>query len=184
MSSKKSDNKKNIVLVGGGYANVHVVGELAKTLDRSRFNLIILTPRSYYLHLIAGLRMAVTAEDKLEDQAFIPYDKLPGCTLVLGKVASIEETAPGKGGVLVLESKERIDYAALVLGTGSVWSGTTDFPDSDEAVREYIQSWRSRFSKANNIVIVGGGAVGIGETTSRTYAQGATNPSLRLRIGW
>ena len=169
MSHKKSDSKKNVVLVGGGYANVHVVQALAKTLDRTRFNLILLTPRPYYIHIVAGLRIAVTEEGKVEDQAFIPYDKLPGCSLVQGKVASIEESAPGKGGVLVLESKERIEYAALVLGTGSAWSGTTDFPDTDEAVREYVRTWRSRFAKASNIVVVGGGAVGIGKAPPRAW---------------
>lgn len=164
MSYKKSDaGKKNVVLVGGGYGNIHVVNFLAKTLDRARFNLVLVNPRPYYVHLIAALRVSVTAEGRLEDQALIPYDKLPGCTLVQGKVAAIEEAGPGKGGVLVLESGERVEYAALVLGTGSSWSGTTDFPDPDEDVHEHINSWRSRFAKARNVVVVGGGAVGIGE---------------------
>ena len=164
MSHKKSDtSKKNVVIVGGGYANVHVVNALEKTLDRTRFNLLLVTPRPYYLHLIAALRVAVTAEGQLEDDALIPYDRLPGVTLVQGKVAAIEEAAPGQGGALVLESGERVEYAALVLGTGSSWTGTTDFPDADEDVREHIRSWRAAFSKASNVVIVGGGAVGIGE---------------------
>ena len=71
--------------------------------------------------------------------------------------------------LLVLESGERVEYAALVLGTGSSWTGTTDFPDADEDVREHIRSWRAAFSKASNVVIVGGGAVGIGEY--RLYAS-------------
>ncbi|KIP01404.1 hypothetical protein PHLGIDRAFT_80620 [Phlebiopsis gigantea 11061_1 CR5-6] len=162
MSYKKSDaSKKNVVVVGGGYANVHVVNYLEKTLDRARFNLVLVNPRPYYVHLIASLRVAVTAEGHLEDEALIPYDKLPAVTLVQGKVTAIEEAAPGKGGVLVLEGGERVEYVALVLGTGSTWTGTTDFPDTDADIREHLRSWRAAFSKAKNVVIVGGGAVGI-----------------------
>ena len=102
--------------------------------------------------------------------SLIPYDRLPGVTLVEGKAVAIEEAAPGKGGAVVLESGERVEYAALVLGTGSSWSGTTDFPDPDEDVHEHISSWRSRFAKAKNVVVVGGGAVGIGELAIITRA--------------
>lgn len=173
MSSKKSDTaKKNVVLVGGGYANVHVVHGLAKTLDRTRYNLILLNPRPYYVHIVAGLRMVVTDEGKLEDSALIPYDRLPGVTFVQGKVASITETAPGKGGVLTLDNGDQLDYAVLVLGTGSIWSGPVGFGDSDEAVRAHIGEWRKKFTSAKNVVIAGGGAVGIGEFHHRGILAG------------
>lgn len=162
MSKKYDEHKKNIVVVGGGYGNIHVVQHISKKLDHTRYNLILLNPRPYYVHLIAGLRLTVTDAGKLEDTALIPYDKLPGVTFVQGKVASIDETAPGKGGVLVLEDGEHLDYAVLVLGTGSRWSGPLDFADSAEQVREQIKSWREKFAKAKNVVIAGGGAVGIG----------------------
>lgn len=162
MASKKSDDKKNVVLVGGGYANIHIVNYLEKTLDRTKYNLVLVNPRPYYLHQVSALRMVVVDDPQLEKDSFIPYDKLPGTTFVLGKAVSIEETAPGKGGVVVLDNGERIDYVALVLATGSKWSGTTDFADPDDAVKEHIKTWRQRISKATNVVIVGGGAVGIG----------------------
>ena len=105
MSKKTDDQKKNVVIVGGGYAGVHVAQYLTKQLDHTQYNLVLLSPRPYYLHLIAALRVAVTAEGQLEDDALIPYDRLPGVTLVQGKVAAIEEAAPGQGGALVLENR-------------------------------------------------------------------------------
>ena len=173
MSKKSDDKKQNVVLVGGGYANIHVVNALEKTLDRTRFNLVLVNPRPYYLHQVSALRMVTVADEQLVKDSLIPYDRLPGVTLVEGKAVAIEEAAPGKGGAVVLESGERVEYAALVLATGSRWSGTTDFGDADKAVHEHIETWRQRIAKASNVVIVGGGAVGIGafplEQVSRVF---------------
>lgn len=161
--SKKSDSRKNVVVVGGGFAGVNAVTALGKSVDRTKYNVVLVTPRPYYVHLIASLRMVVSAEDKLEDSALVPYDRLlPGLEHVVASVAAIEETAPGKGGVLVLSTGERVEYAALVLATGSLWSGVSAFGDTDESVRKHISEWRARFAGAQNVVIVGGGAVGIG----------------------
>lgn len=161
MSKKTDAQKKNVVVVGGGYAGIHAAEYLAKQLDRTQYNLILLNPRPYYLHLVAALRMVVSEAGKLEERALIPYDRLPGVTFVQGTLAEIEETAPGKGGVLVLTNGEHIEYAALVLATGSKWQGPLAFGDSDEEVREHVKLWRERFARAKNVLIVGGGAVGI-----------------------
>ena len=50
---------------------------------------------------------------------------------------------------------------ALVLATGSKWSGPMDFPDSGADLRQFVAQWREKFRAAPDIVIVGGGAVGI-----------------------
>lgn len=161
--SKKSDSRKNVVVVGGGFAGVSAVAALGKSVDRTKYNIILVTPRPYYVHLIATLRMVVSAQDKLEDIALIPYDKLlPGLEHVVGSVTSIEETSSGKGGVLTLSNGERVEYAAVILATGSLWSSLSAFGDTDDVVQQQIAQWRARFSGAKNVVIVGGGAVGIG----------------------
>ena len=98
MSKKSDDKKQNVVLVGGGYANIHVVNALEKTLDRTRFNLVLVNPRPYYLHQVSALRMVTVADEQLVKDSLIPYDRLPGVTLVEGKAVAIEEAAPGKGG--------------------------------------------------------------------------------------
>ncbi|EKM48752.1 uncharacterized protein PHACADRAFT_179428 [Phanerochaete carnosa HHB-10118-sp] len=160
MSKKTDEGKKNVVIVGGGAAGVEVVQQLAKQLDHAQYNLILLNARPYFVHVIAGLRMAVSEAERLEDQVLIPYDRLPA-TFVQGTLVEIEETAPGKGGVLVLANGDRLEYAALILATGSKWPGLIDYGDSNEEVHENIRIWRERFAQAKNVVIAGGGAVGI-----------------------
>lgn len=161
--SKKSDTRKNVVVVGGGFAGVHAVNSLAKVLDKSRYNLVLVTPRPYYVHLLATLRMVVSSADKLEDTALIPYDKLAGgVEHVVGRVTAIENAPSGVGKVLALNSGEKIEYSAVILATGSLWSGVAAFGDTDQAIREQLAQWRSRFAEAKHIVIIGGGAVGIG----------------------
>lgn len=50
---------------------------------------------------------------------------------------------------------------ALVLATGSKWSGPIDLPDSEADLRQFVSQWHEKFKAAEDIVIVGGGAVGV-----------------------
>lgn len=52
--------------------------------------------------------------------------------------------------------------AVLVLATGSKWTGPIDFPDSDADIHQFTSQWQQRFKSAEDVVIVGGGSVGIG----------------------
>jgi apoptosis-inducing factor 2 len=161
MSKKFENNKKNVVIVGGGYAGIHAVSYVAKKLDTTKYNLVLVNPKPYYTHLIAALRMTVSDLDNLEETALVPYDKLP-CAFVQAKVNTIQETGPGKGGVLILDNGEQLDYTALVLATGSRWPGLADFGDTDRDAQNHIRLSRGNVARAKNIVITGGGAVGIG----------------------
>jgi hypothetical protein len=49
------------------------------------------------------------------------------------------------------------------LTPGSIWNGLTAFPDNADDVPEFIQESQIKFKSAKNIVLVGGGAVGIGQ---------------------
>ena len=49
----------------------------------------------------------------------------------------------------------------LVLATGSKWSGPIDLPDDEADLRQFVSQWREKFRAAPDIVIVGGGAVGV-----------------------
>ncbi|KAL1950022.1 hypothetical protein VTO73DRAFT_5144 [Trametes versicolor] len=157
-------SKKNVVIVGGGSVGTAVARELSAKLDASKYSITLINDRPYFVFLVAGARLTVTAADKLEDTALIPYDKLfhnGNGTVKIGKVVSISEGAAGKGGEVALENGERISYASLVLATGSVWPGPLNFPEHDDEVRAHISSWRSKYEKAKHVVIVGGGAVGL-----------------------
>lgn len=165
--SKKNDDRQNIVIIGGGYAGYNTAKALGKTLDTTKYNVLLITSRPYFVNLVAGIRILVTAEGKLEDTAFVSYDRLVGVTHQVATVESIEETAASKGGNVVLKDGERIPYVALVLATGSLWNGPlTSYGGDDGEIRAAIAGWRKRYAEANHIVIVGGGAVGVGEYSS------------------
>lgn len=164
--SKKSDDRKNVVVVGGGGYGSGFAHDLSAKLDASKYNLVLISARPYYIHLVAAIRFTVTSEGSLEDRAFIPYDKLfvnGNGTFVQGKVTAVEDLGKGNGGDVVLENGEKVHYDVLVLATGSSWSGPLSFPDGDSDVRTSLNSWRDKYTTASEIVFVGGGAVGIGK---------------------
>ncbi|KAI0796134.1 FAD/NAD-P-binding domain-containing protein [Abortiporus biennis] len=177
--SKKSDDRKNVVVVGGGYAGFNLAHTLSNKLDSSKYNLIMITSKPYFIHLIAGIRLTVTDEGKLEDRVLMPYDHVfcnGNGTHVVGVVESIIEEkesdlgkgeggddggSVGVGGCVVLKSGEKVVYDVLVLATGSKWKGHLDFPDDDIEIREFIAQWRKRFADAKEVVLVGGGPISV-----------------------
>ncbi|CAL1709321.1 unnamed protein product [Somion occarium] len=162
--SRRNDDRKDIVIVGGGWAGFILTRALSAKLDPAKYNLILVTARRSFIHLIASARMVVTSEGKLENQAIFPYDGLfvnGNGTHVVGTVTAIDEVAPGKGGDVILTNDERIHYDVLALATGSTWSGPLNFPQSDAEVIASINDWRNKIANAKHVVVVGGGAVGI-----------------------
>lgn len=160
----KSADKKNVVVVGGGFAGVTIARALSAKLDTSKYNLILISPRAYNIHMIAGARINVDEAGKFEEQAFLPYDKLfvnGNGTKKTGVVTSISTNKEGKGGVLTLEDGETVSYHLLALTPGSVWPGPVSFPNEKAAVASHVASWRKKYSSAKEIVLVGGGAVGL-----------------------
>ncbi|KAI0629807.1 FAD/NAD-P-binding domain-containing protein [Trametes polyzona] len=156
--------KKNVVILGGGWTGTLIARDLSGKLSPSEYNIILVNDRPFFIHLIAGARLTVTSEGRLEDQVLVPFDRLfhnGNGTAKIDKVASVVEEVPGKGGEVVLRSGERIPYAVLVLATGNSWAGPIDFPESDADVRAHINSWRNKYEKANHVVIVGGGPLGL-----------------------
>ncbi|KIM42121.1 hypothetical protein M413DRAFT_127435 [Hebeloma cylindrosporum] len=155
--------KKRVVVVGGGAAGTAIVRGLSKTLDPSIHELILITARPQFAYLPASLRVLVSREASI-DKIFMPYEavfaKFPG-KLIVGAVSSIEETKGGEGGKVILKSGEQVAYHVLAVATGSAWEGMVSFPDEETLYKEHIELWRSKFENAQDIVIVGGGAVGI-----------------------
>ena len=63
---------------------------------------------------------------------------------------------------VITESGETVPYAQLVLATGSSWNGALALPDSRVDAVEHLRSFRNKLDAAQNVLIIGGGAVGIG----------------------
>jgi apoptosis-inducing factor 2 len=165
ITMSNTQERQNIIIVGGGNVGISTFNALAGHLDATKSNLILITPRPYFTHLPAALRLVVTSEGKLEDTALMPFGEKhngPNKKVINAKVTSIVDSDT-KGRFVVLENGDRIDFSVLVLTPGSIWEGPINFPDNKEEHLEWIYTWRQKFGKANDIVLVGGGAVGLGE---------------------
>ncbi|KAG2003442.1 hypothetical protein CC2G_004044 [Coprinopsis cinerea AmutBmut pab1-1] len=174
-----------IVVVGGGAAGCQVVRGLAAQLHPTKHKLILITPRPQYINLLGSLRVMVDPNASL-NTVFLPFEKLfghfPG-ELKVASVKSVEvargpysppakdahfadlqNTPPvhaGAGGTLLLSTGEIVRYDILVLATGSVYEGLVNFPLDPKEYHDHIEKWRKKISDAQNIVIAGGGPVGI-----------------------
>lgn len=164
--SKKNDDRKNIVIVGGGFAGSTIARTFLSKLDTSKYTLTLITSHPYFVHYIAGARLTVSDADDLENLVFVPYDKLFADgkgTHKVGTVTAIEEAGKGQSGFVVLQDGEKVPYDALALAPGTLWSGPLNFPSDDASAKASIREWRRRYADAKEVVLVGGGAVGIGE---------------------
>jgi NADH dehydrogenase FAD-containing subunit len=104
-------SKQNIVIVGGGSAGVNAARTLSRSLDKSKYNLILINPLPYRIWLVATLRICVSPHDELQKDVMLPYDKLfanGNGKFVEGVVKSFEANKEG-GGSVTLESGEKIE---------------------------------------------------------------------------
>lgn len=163
-----STQRHNVLVVGGGGAGAFIALRLSSKLDRSKYRLILINARPYFAHIIAAVRMVVTTEGNLEENALVPFDRAFAsgtCDLVVGEVVTIMDQGD-QGGHVTLSSGESLNYSVLVLATGSLWDGPLQLPDSKAETKTWVDGWRGKFEKSNDILLVGGGAVAVGECCS------------------
>jgi len=174
--SKKNDNRKNIVIVGGGAGGSTLARSLSKTLDASKYNLVVIDPRESLILSPATIRLPVANPIGLEEKVFVPLKDIfinNNGTFHQGKVVSI---VPGdKGGEVILENGDRFPYDTLVLSPGSVWYGSFAGGTDPAQVRAGWAADRERVKAAQNIVLVGAGAVGLGTSGQTLSGSSVSN---------
>jgi apoptosis-inducing factor 2 len=169
-SETQTTQKARVVIVGGGAAGASVAKALSTSLPPSSSKepqIILVNPRPFYAHLIASLRPAVTVSGNFEERLQIGYEGVTqngAVKVVIGTVATVVPDAADakKGGHVVLENGDTIGYEVLVLATGSTWQGPASLPDTKEGIHEHLEAWRQKIESAKSVLVVGGGAVGIG----------------------
>ncbi|RDB30663.1 Apoptosis-inducing factor B [Hypsizygus marmoreus] len=157
------DARQNIVVVGGGGAGAPTARQLSAKLDPSKYNLIVITARPYFAHLVGSIRASVTSEGNFAEQILMPYDKLfikGNGKIVVGQVTSVTDQG-SEGGYVTLASGEKVDYSVLILTPGSIWDGPVAIPNTKPETLKWFGDWRTQFEKANDILLVGGGSVGV-----------------------
>lgn len=153
-------HKKTVVIVGGGLVGAAIAKDLSGTLDASQHRLVMITASPKLVHYPALVRTVTTAEGKLEDRVFMSYDKLMKGSVGEVKVGEVVSFTTDN---VSLASGETVNYDVLVLTPGNKWAGPLSLPTAPKNLQDHLDSWRGKIEKAKDIVLVGGGAVGVGE---------------------
>ncbi|KAF8761250.1 Pyridine nucleotide-disulfide oxidoreductase [Rhizoctonia solani] len=147
---------KNIVVIGAGGGGVPLIQALQKRLNRETHLLVVIEQRDYYAHWPSLIRASVTNEGSFDERGLIPYDRAfgPLVNIVHSNVREITSAA-------VVTDGGSIPFEHLILATGSIWNGSLALPPARVDAIEYLRAFRTKLEAAQNIVIVGGGAVGV-----------------------
>jgi apoptosis-inducing factor 2 len=160
-------SKQNIVVLGGGVAGANITKLLSSSplFSSGQHTLTLISQRPFYAHLIAALRPSVTSVGTFDERLQIPYDGVLNgvASLIVGNATAIVEHKGKEGGYVEMEGGERVEWDILVIATGSNWEGPSDLPYTNNEIKDFMASWRNKIEKADNIIVVGGGSVGIGK---------------------
>ncbi|GAA6017902.1 hypothetical protein JCM10207_003493 [Rhodosporidiobolus poonsookiae] len=163
---------RNVVVVGGSYVGQMAGKELLATLNPETHRLVIVDRNSHFGHLFAYPRFAIAPA--YEHKAFIPFHPMlpaPHAIVQASALSLVPPSSSTGGGKVVLDRAVQlpgqdtpaaeIEYDALVLATGTKLSkpGTLETEKKDSVM--YLQGVQQKLKAAKDIVIIGGGAVGV-----------------------
>lgn len=155
---------QNVVVVGGSYVGMRAAKELASILPASH-RVLLIEPHSHFNHLFVFPRFAIVPNH--EHKAFVPYSTLFSSApdpahhqVVRARVASLHPHH------VTLDREwhgsRDLAFEYLVAATGTRLAAPGSMPSEDKlpSVR-YLQSYQQGVAKAQSVVVVGGGAVGV-----------------------
>ena len=178
-----SNSPQTVVIVGGGCAGILTRNTLAAKIGlTSSIKIVLITPRPYHNHLPGTLRMLVSNEGHLEERNFMYFPdefNAGNKEVIIAKVVSIVDE--GNNRHVVLDNGETVAYTVLLFTPGSVWEGPVAFPQEKDGDLDWVKTWRDRFEKANEIVLVGGGSVSIGTCHANAFDLNIVDGDCRAR---
>ncbi|XP_006823634.1 ferroptosis suppressor protein 1-like [Saccoglossus kowalevskii] len=152
-SSSLLPEEWHVVIVGGGFAGARLAHNLK---GKCKFTLI--DGRDGMHYAVASLRASV--ESGFAEHIFIPYtDIVEKDSFKKGTVTGIDP----ENKIVKMENGEEIIYTHLVISTGTSVPFPGKLPldvDMSEG-KEIYAKLVQEIEKSNNIVIIGGGAVGV-----------------------
>lgn len=170
-----TDKPKTVAVIGGSFAGIQLARRLTQTLPTG-WRVVLVERNSHLNYSFNFPRFSVVPGH--ERSAFIPYDAvfadaLPGISrFVQGTVTGLTTTAVQLNAPSGESST--IPYDVVVLATGSASRPPAKLlaaADRDAACAE-LQALQQRIQKAQNVAIVGGGAVGVELATDiKTYGS-------------
>lgn len=161
---RANQTKMRVVVVGGGYAGIAA----CRDLEAVGVDVTLVERNENFFHKIGGARASVQAG--FEEDCVIPYVSLlerADSRVVRGEAIGID-TEASKVQIKRFDGKIiDIPYDALVLAMGMV-HGYGQLPDramSRAEMVEYLRSEQVRVQNAKEVVVVGGGALGVETAT-------------------
>ena len=155
----KVDHPKNIIIMGGSFAGISLVMRLCE-LAQSGYRVILVEPHSHFHWIFNFPRFSVLGGQ--EKKAFIPYDNLGSNApagvyqLIKARVVKVNQQD------VELDTGDLVPYAFLVFCTGSAQPSPAHLAaDERSAACRELQDSQNTIKKANNIAVIGAGAVGI-----------------------
>jgi len=151
--SKEDLETKHIVIIGGGYGGM----ELAAELQNLGIPFTLIDPKEFFHHNVGALRATVCQE--WMKQTVINFKETFGDKFIQAKVSNVDfETKK----VFLEDSDKEIRYTDVVFAVGSdgPFPGRPNSKTIETVTEEYLILGQE-IEKANNIVIVGGGATGV-----------------------
>lgn len=145
---------KCVVVIGGG-----VAGHLIARGLRDRARVVLVDPRDHLWVPMAGPRMLV--EPALAERALVPWEAfLPGVEHVRGRAVGLSDASVR---VSTDEGEREVAFDACVLATGASAPDTWVVPDGAgrAARRQDLERRAARVAAADEVLVVGGGAVGV-----------------------
>ncbi|EGE02489.1 oxidoreductase [Trichophyton equinum CBS 127.97] len=156
---RETPSPKNVVVLGGSYAGVHLAQRLTESLPTG-YRAILIERNSHFNHLFVFPRCGVVSG--LEQSAFIPYDGVARSDPP-GIFKHIQDSATSiTDNQVILASGEKVDYEYLAIATGSWQPSPAKLASTEKAgACEEMHGSQARVEQADRIAVVGGGPVGV-----------------------
>lgn len=150
--------KKEIVIVGGGYAGMSAIKFFEA--KQNKYKVTLIDPKDFFYHTFGGIRNV--AVDGWVDSVCVPYNiKGKENKHIKGKATKIDlkgnkVTVAGSNG----EVEVPFDYAVLCTGQ------TNHFPANigaviDKSPKELLKKTYAEVKTAKKVVFIGGGPTGV-----------------------
>lgn len=141
--------KKKVVVIGGGFAGSHA----AKHLDK-HFDVTLIDTKDYF-EFTPGILRTIVEPSHIRKIQVLHSHYLKWARVLVGKVKEI-----GKNYVLVSGRKVKFHY--LVIASGSSYNLPFKEQKVVTALRaKHLRNYYERLCKADRILIIGGGLVGV-----------------------
>lgn len=168
-----SDRASRIVIIGGNFAGIGVLHGLQNAINEGKIEVTVIERLPERFNHIGSTRGMVDAE--FARKLFIPYTSLASqkCRFLHAGVESVKQFE------VILDDGQRIPFDFLVVATGCRYAapfyGTEPTIEGNMAV---YKRYENVVRKSNDIVVVGGGSVGIEVATEIKSAYPEKNMTI------